>query len=174
MLRDSRRERRAERESVEAWKTTRSAKTERMRGIGGEGGIRTHVPLTRQDAFEAPPLRPLRYLSAKVDRVEQTHQYSVTERLEASAALRLPTRARRLRSFQHPPNVVELQHVASYFEPVRLRHEAWFRFLLRMRDARSRRREWKTATLCHAHHSIRRVLHATTGRNARGQDRTEP
>src|SRR5262245_60368775 len=33
------------------------------RGIGGEGGIRTHVPVTRQDAFEAPPLRPLRYLS---------------------------------------------------------------------------------------------------------------
>ena len=33
---------------------------------GGEGGIRTHVPLTRQDAFEAPPLRPLRYLSAEV------------------------------------------------------------------------------------------------------------
>ena len=32
---------------------------------GGEGGIRTHVPLTRQDAFEAPPLRPLRYLSAE-------------------------------------------------------------------------------------------------------------
>src|SRR6516164_9312666 len=31
---------------------------------GGEGGIRTHVPLTGQDAFEAPPLRPLRYLSA--------------------------------------------------------------------------------------------------------------
>ena len=31
---------------------------------GGEGGIRTHVPVTRQDAFEAPPLRPLRYLSA--------------------------------------------------------------------------------------------------------------
>ena len=31
---------------------------------GGEGGIRTHVPLARQDAFEAPPLRPLRYLSA--------------------------------------------------------------------------------------------------------------
>ena len=30
---------------------------------GGEGGIRTHVPVTRQDAFEAPPLRPLRYLS---------------------------------------------------------------------------------------------------------------
>ena len=33
------------------------------REVGGEGGIRTHVPLTRQDAFEAPPLRPLRYLS---------------------------------------------------------------------------------------------------------------
>ena len=31
--------------------------------FGGEGGIRTHVPVTRQDAFEAPPLRPLRYLS---------------------------------------------------------------------------------------------------------------
>ena len=30
---------------------------------GGESGIRTHVPLTGQDAFEAPPLRPLRYLS---------------------------------------------------------------------------------------------------------------
>ena len=33
---------------------------------GGEGGIRTHVPVTRQDAFEAPPLRPLRYLSVRV------------------------------------------------------------------------------------------------------------
>src|ERR1041385_7626636 len=33
------------------------------RTIGGEGGIRTPVPVTRQDAFEAPPLRPLRYLS---------------------------------------------------------------------------------------------------------------
>ena len=35
---------------------------------GGEGGIRTHVPVTRQDAFEAPPLRPLRYLSGRVRR----------------------------------------------------------------------------------------------------------
>ena len=34
--------------------------------VGGEGGIRTHVPVTRQDAFEAPPLRPLRYLSGLV------------------------------------------------------------------------------------------------------------
>ena len=33
--------------------------------FGGEGGIRTHVPVTRQDAFEAPPLRPLRYLSGR-------------------------------------------------------------------------------------------------------------
>jgi hypothetical protein len=32
---------------------------------GGEGGIRTHVPVTRQAAFEAAPLRPLRYLSAE-------------------------------------------------------------------------------------------------------------
>jgi hypothetical protein len=38
-------------------------KTEpKARDFGGEGGIRTHVPVTRQDAFEAPPLRPLRYL----------------------------------------------------------------------------------------------------------------
>jgi hypothetical protein len=35
----------------------------KARDFGGEGGIRTHVPVTRQDAFEAPPLRPLRYLS---------------------------------------------------------------------------------------------------------------
>ena len=33
-------------------------------GDGGEGGIRTHVPLSRQIAFEAIPVRPLRYLSA--------------------------------------------------------------------------------------------------------------
>ena len=33
---------------------------------GGEGGIRTHVGLFRpQPAFEAGPLRPLRYLSAR-------------------------------------------------------------------------------------------------------------
>jgi hypothetical protein len=37
----------------------------RFRCVGGEGGIRTHVPLTGQDAFEAPPLRPLRYLSGR-------------------------------------------------------------------------------------------------------------
>src|SRR5678815_5661549 len=41
-------------------------RSERLAKVGGEGGIRTHVPLTRQDAFEAPPLRPLRYLSGRV------------------------------------------------------------------------------------------------------------
>src|SRR5690242_558023 len=43
---------------------------------GGEGGIRTHVPLTGQDAFEAPPLRPLRYLSVRQLRVERTFHYT--------------------------------------------------------------------------------------------------
>ena len=42
-------------------------RSERLAKLGGEGGIRTHVPLTRQDAFEAPPLRPLRYLSATLN-----------------------------------------------------------------------------------------------------------
>jgi hypothetical protein len=37
---------------------------------GGEGGIRTHVPVTRQHAFEARPLRPLRYLSGQVQQLE--------------------------------------------------------------------------------------------------------
>src|ERR1700674_5888623 len=44
--------------------------------IGGEGGIRTHVPVTRQHAFEARPLRPLRYLSASVTSVKRTLHYS--------------------------------------------------------------------------------------------------
>src|SRR6185295_12261682 len=44
---------------------------------GGEGGIRTHVPVTRQDAFEAPPLRPLRYLS---DDVRPTFDYTAPPR----------------------------------------------------------------------------------------------
>jgi hypothetical protein len=45
-------------------KPTRTAqRPSASEGVGGEGGIRTHVPLTGQDAFEAPPLRPLRYLS---------------------------------------------------------------------------------------------------------------
>ncbi len=47
-------------------KTTRAAiRPSESEGVGGEGGIRTHVPVTRQDAFEASPLRPLRYLSAR-------------------------------------------------------------------------------------------------------------
>ena len=49
-------------ESGDALETTRSAKRSGAK-FGGEGGIRTHVPVTRQDAFEASPLRPLRYLS---------------------------------------------------------------------------------------------------------------
>src|SRR5689334_5507530 len=42
-----------------------SRRSDEREGVrnGGEGGIRTPVPVTRQDAFEAPPLRPLRYLS---------------------------------------------------------------------------------------------------------------
>src|SRR5262249_24230337 len=39
--------------------------SERNARDGGEGGVRPPVPVTRQDAFEAPPLRPLRYLSAE-------------------------------------------------------------------------------------------------------------
>ncbi len=35
----------------------------RLKGRGGEGGIRTHVGVAPQPAFEAGPLRPLRYLS---------------------------------------------------------------------------------------------------------------
>ena len=35
---------------------------------GGEGGIRTHVPvISRQPDFESGPLRPLRYLSAAAE-----------------------------------------------------------------------------------------------------------
>ena len=47
----------------EAQPAIASERRERLAKAGGEGGIRTPVPLTRQDAFEAPPLRPLRYLS---------------------------------------------------------------------------------------------------------------
>ena len=31
--------------------------------FGGDGGIRTHVPVPRQTHFECVPLRPLRYVS---------------------------------------------------------------------------------------------------------------
>ena len=55
---------------MQGWPPLRTANSfnwNDLQGIsGGEGGIRTHVPVTRQDAFEAPPLRPLRYLSARV------------------------------------------------------------------------------------------------------------
>ena len=89
---------------------------------GGEGGIRTHVPVTRQDAFEAPPLRPLRYLSGRVmapvgathgcvpplpgtqataraTSVARTRHYIAGRRL--AACLSLPPG--RTRSSAHPP-----------------------------------------------------------------------
>src|SRR5437867_12779824 len=45
-------------------------------GVGGEGGIRTHVPVTRQHAFEARPLRPLRYLSVEGNQLKRTFYYT--------------------------------------------------------------------------------------------------
>ena len=51
-------------------------RSERLAKDGGEGGIRTHVPLTGQDAFEAPPLRPLRYLSVEESQAKRTFNYS--------------------------------------------------------------------------------------------------
>src|SRR5438128_10640505 len=56
---------------------------------GGEGGIRTHVPVTRQHAFEARPLRPLRYLSVEEDCVKRTLNYSARR----GVALRGPAEA---------------------------------------------------------------------------------
>ena len=55
----------------------------------GEGGIRTHVPIAGQDAFEAPPLRPLRYLSAGVTTSKRTFYYSLQRRgtLDTEAAM---------------------------------------------------------------------------------------
>src|SRR6185436_1865257 len=44
--------------------------------VGGEGGIRTHVPVTRQHAFEARPLRPLRYLSVEGNQLKRTFHYT--------------------------------------------------------------------------------------------------
>src|SRR3954463_10940480 len=52
----------------------------RAKADGGEGGIRTHVPVTRQDAFEAPPLRPLRYLSGRCTRAKRTFEYTSARR----------------------------------------------------------------------------------------------
>ena len=53
------------RENLSLVDLVRNAKEKLKSKAGGEGGIRTHVPLTGQDAFEAPPLRPLRYLSGR-------------------------------------------------------------------------------------------------------------
>src|SRR4029450_7524145 len=95
----------------------RSLSSKQRFEAGGEGGIRTHVPITGQDAFEAPPLRPLRYLSVRPDRVkadfllyvafvpvtggEREHAGSRARRIrvERSATLRLmPPRRRHNRS----------------------------------------------------------------------------
>ena len=43
----------------------------RVIGLGGEGGIRTHVGVAPQPAFEAGPLRPLRYLSVATRRANE-------------------------------------------------------------------------------------------------------
>jgi hypothetical protein len=56
---------------------------------GGEGGIRTHVPVTRQDAFEAPPLRPLRYLSLRPTCWKRTLNYTARKVGLKSHAVRL-------------------------------------------------------------------------------------
>src|SRR5262245_48548463 len=66
-----------------------SPKCQRIRELrnGGEGGIRTHVPHTGQDAFEAPPLRPLRYLSVGENALDADLQvYRIGHLAEASRA----------------------------------------------------------------------------------------
>jgi len=74
---------------------------------GGEGGIRTPVPVTRQDAFEAPPLRPLRYLS-----VIWRSRPGSSRRVPSGRSLRLASLARRfagsLRSARSRGAVVQL------------------------------------------------------------------
>src|SRR5438477_4648367 len=69
--------------------------SERLAKVGGEGGIRTHVPLTGQDAFEAPPLRPLRYLSGSVCRA------AAGDRLRALASV--PTGRKHIIIHAPPP-----------------------------------------------------------------------
>ncbi len=61
----------SQRANTHTWETRLVA----QRKDGGEGGIRTPVPLTGQDAFEAPPLRPLRYLSAEAGCAEPNAQF---------------------------------------------------------------------------------------------------
>ncbi len=46
-------------------KEKRSAPAGTDPNFGGDGGIRTHVPVTRQTLFESAPLRPLRYISIR-------------------------------------------------------------------------------------------------------------
>jgi hypothetical protein len=60
--------------------------------VGGEGGIRTHVPVTRQIAFEAIPLRPLRYLSARENQLLQRTTSPLDRRFERAPTLNLNRR----------------------------------------------------------------------------------
>ena len=86
-----------------------------MEGIGGEGGIRTHVPLTGQDAFEAPPLRPLRYLSGLV-------RAGLAARLYENISLYLPCRSRRAplltKELLDGRAALVFEHTAGHHEPV--------------------------------------------------------
>src|SRR5437762_304740 len=68
--------RRDRRRAAESENGSRKLAWTKSRKSGGEGGIRTHVPVTRQDAFEASPLRPLRYLSVAQNRAKRTLYYS--------------------------------------------------------------------------------------------------
>ena len=61
-------------------RTCGSSKAAAGESNGGEGGIRTHVPVTRQHAFEARPLRPLRYLSVEGIALKRTVDYSAGPR----------------------------------------------------------------------------------------------
>src|SRR5262245_20011749 len=70
-----------------------------MSSDGGEGGIRTHVPVSRQIAFEAIPVRPLRYLSALVGPRVSQELRSISQPLTAChrpATRAVPTSSIRL------------------------------------------------------------------------------
>src|SRR5947209_18334661 len=116
----SRNERRR-RELRDALETTRTDTTERERGSGGEGGIRTHVPVTRQHAFEARPLRPLRYLSVEEDSVKRTFNYSARPQRAARSPHRcgaLQTLSSRPEKALHQIAAFGLAHARDDLEPV--------------------------------------------------------
>ena len=61
--------------------------------FGGEGGIRTHVPvISRQPDFESGPLRPLRYLSAQKNKSKiefgTLHPFGASDKYFLAAAPR--------------------------------------------------------------------------------------